>query len=139
MVDWVQISWWKNWDKVSQTLFSLYLHNQWTNFHKPSCTGKLQIRAIHTYVGCTKATPNNQYIRPSVTAKVSLAIISWTTRQICTIELVLESIYQTVSNDISYIIWRLVFIEIQVYQCNDIISYLLKLTWQHHQVQFLIM
>jgi len=47
-------------------------------------------------MGCTKATPNNQYIRPSVTAKVSLAIISWKTGWICIIELVLESIYQTV-------------------------------------------
>ena len=25
---------------VSQTSFSLYLHNQWTNFHKLSCAGK---------------------------------------------------------------------------------------------------
>ena len=81
-------------------------------------------------MGCTKATTNNQDIRSSVTVKSLFAIISWTTRQICTIELVLESIYQKVSNDISYIIWRLVFIEIQVYQCNDIISYLLKLAWQ---------
>ena len=33
---------------LSQTSFSLYLHNQWTNFHKPSCAGKPQIRAICT-------------------------------------------------------------------------------------------
>ena len=45
--------------RMLQTLFNLYLHNQWTNSHKPSCTGKPQIRAIHTYVGCTKATTNN--------------------------------------------------------------------------------
>ena len=25
---------------LSQTSFSLYLHNQWTDFHKLSCTGK---------------------------------------------------------------------------------------------------
>jgi len=43
------------------------------------------------------------------------------------IKLTLESAHQTVSNDISYIIWRLVFIKIQVYQYNDIISYLQKL------------
>ena len=42
-----------------QTSFSLYLHNQWTNFHKLSCAGKPQMRAIHTYVGGTKATTNN--------------------------------------------------------------------------------
>jgi len=38
-----------------------------------------------------------------------------------------ESTYQTVSNDILYIIWRSVFIEIQVYQYSNIISYFLKL------------
>jgi len=49
------------------------------------------------------------------------------TKQIHTIKLALESTYQTVSSNILYIIWRLGFIEILVYQCNDIISYLLKL------------
>jgi len=44
---------------LSQTSFSLYLHNQWTDFHKPSCAGKPQIRAICTYVGCTKAATND--------------------------------------------------------------------------------
>ena len=44
---------------LSQTSFSLYLHNQWTDFHKPSCAGKPQIRAIRTYVGCTKVTTND--------------------------------------------------------------------------------
>ena len=44
---------------VSQTSFSLYLHNQWTDFHKLSCAGKPQMRAIRTYVGCTKATTND--------------------------------------------------------------------------------
>ena len=43
------------------------------------------------------------------------------------IKLALKSTHQIVSDDISYIIWRLVFIEIQAYQYNDIISYLLKL------------
>jgi len=49
------------------------------------------------------------------------------TKQISMIKLVLESAYQIVSNDISYIIWRSVFIEVQAYQYNNIISYLLKL------------
>ena len=44
---------------LSQTLFSLYLHNQWTDFHKLSCAGKPQMRAIRTYAGCTKVTTNN--------------------------------------------------------------------------------
>ena len=44
---------------MSQTSFSLYLHNQWTDFHKLSCTGKPQMRAICTYVGCTKVTTND--------------------------------------------------------------------------------
>ena len=44
---------------VSQTSFSLYLHNQETDFHKLSCSGKPQMRAIHTYVGYTKATTND--------------------------------------------------------------------------------
>jgi len=43
------------------------------------------------------------------------------------IKLVLESTHQTVSDNILYIIWRSVFIEIQVYQSSNIISYLLKL------------
>ena len=44
---------------VSQTSFSLYLYNQWTDFHKLSCTVKPQIRDICTYVECTKVTTNN--------------------------------------------------------------------------------
>ena len=44
---------------LSQTSFSLYLHNQWTDFHKLSCAGKPQMRAIRTYAGCTKATTND--------------------------------------------------------------------------------
>jgi len=61
---------------LSQTSFSLYLHNQWTYFHKLSCTGKPQIRAIHTNIGCTKATMNDWDIRPSVAIKALSANIS---------------------------------------------------------------
>ena len=43
------------------------------------------------------------------------------------IKFTLESAHPMVSNDVSYIIWRIVFIEIQPYQYSDIISYLLKL------------
>jgi len=89
--------------EVLQTLFSLYLHNQWTNFHKLSCTGKPQMKAICTYVGCIKATTNNWDIRSSVTVKSPFANISWTAGWICTIKLVLESTYQTISNNIWYI------------------------------------
>ena len=98
-------------------------------FYKPSCARKPQIRAICIYVRYTKVITNN--IRLSVTIKALLVNISWMARQIHTIELTLKSTHQTVSNNnnISYIIWRLVFIEIQVYQYSDIISYLLKLAW----------
>jgi len=58
------------------------------------------MKAIHIYIGCTKATTNNQDIRPSVTVKVSLANISWTARLIYMIELALESTHQTISDDI---------------------------------------
>jgi len=51
-------------------------------------------------VGCTKATTNNWYIRPSVAVKALSANISWTAKQIHTIELALESAYQFVSNNI---------------------------------------
>ena len=44
---------------ILQTLFSLYLHNQWSDIYKLSCTGKLHMRAICTYMGCTKVTTNN--------------------------------------------------------------------------------
>ena len=115
---------------MSQTSFSLYLHNQWTDFHKLSCTGKPQIRAICTYMGYTKATANNQDIRPLVAVKALSANISWMARRICTIELALGSAYQSVSNDIWCISKQQVLVEIQAYQCSDIISYLLKLAWQ---------
>ena len=79
---------------LSQTSFSLYLYNQWTNFHKLSYSGKPQIRAICTYVGCTKVTTNDWDIRPSVAIKASSANISWMAEQICTIKLALESAHQ---------------------------------------------
>jgi len=58
------------------------------------------MRAIYAYVGYTKVTRNNQDIRPLVTVKALFANISWTARQIYTIELMLESSCQTVSNNI---------------------------------------
>ena len=87
-------------EKLSQTSFSLYLHNQWTDFHKLSCAGTPQMRAICTYVGCTKATINNWDIRPSVAVKALSANISWMAEQIRTIKLALESAHQSVYNDI---------------------------------------
>ena len=85
---------------MSQTLFSLYLHNQSTDFHKLSCTEKPQMRAIRTYAGCTKATTNNWDIRPSVAVKALSANISWMAEQIRTIELALESAHQSIYNNI---------------------------------------
>ena len=85
---------------LSQTSFSLYLYNQWTNFHKLSCAGKPQMRAIRICVGCTKVTTNDWDIRRSVAVKVLSANISWTAGQIYTIELLLESAHQTVFDDI---------------------------------------
>ena len=58
------------------------------------------MRAIHTYVGCTKATTNDWDIRPSVAVKALSANISWTAEWIHTIELALESAHQFVTNDI---------------------------------------
>ena len=84
---------------VSQTSFSLYLHNQWTDFHKLSCSGKPQMRAIHTYAGYTKATTNDWDIRPLAAVKALYANISWTAKWIHIIELVLESAHQSVYND----------------------------------------
>ena len=62
------------------------------------------MKAICTYIGCTKVTTNNWDIRPSVTVKALLANILWMARQIHTIKLALESAYQIVSIDILYII-----------------------------------
>ena len=61
------------------------------------------MRAICTYTGCTRATTNDWDIRPSVVVKALSADISWMTRQIHMIKLVLESTHQYVSNDIWYI------------------------------------
>ena len=116
--------------RVLQTSFSLYLHNQWTDFHKLSCAGKPQMRAICTYVKCTKATTNDWDIRTSVAVKASSANISWTAGRICMIELALGSAHQSVYNDIWCVSKQKVLVEIQAYQYSDIISYLLKLAWQ---------
>jgi len=59
-----------------QTSFSLYLYNQWTNFHKISYIGKPEMRAICAYTTHIKAISNNWDIRLSVTVKVLLANIS---------------------------------------------------------------
>ena len=85
---------------LSQTSFSLYFHNQWTNFHKLSCAEKPQMRAIYTYVEYIKTTTNDWDIRLSVAVKALSANISWIAKWIHTIELVLESAYQSVSNNI---------------------------------------
>jgi len=61
------------------------------------------MRAIHTYVGCTKVTMSDWDIRPSVAVKALSTNISWMAEQIHMIELALESAYQTVPNDIQYI------------------------------------
>ena len=58
------------------------------------------MRAIHKYVGGTKATTNDWDIRPSVAVKALSANISWTAEQICTIKLALESAHQSVYNNI---------------------------------------
>ena len=88
------------------------------------------MRTIHTYARCTKATTNDWDIRTSVAVKALSANISWTAEQICTIELALGSAHWSVSNDIWCVSKRQVLVEIQAYQCSDIISYLLKLAWQ---------
>jgi len=88
------------------------------------------MRAICTYVECTKATINNQDIRSSVAVKASSANISWMAERIYMIELALGSAHQFVSNNIWYISKQQVLVEIQAYQYSDIISYLLKLAWQ---------
>ena len=62
------------------------------------------MRTIHIYMGYTKVIINNWDIRLLVTIKVLLAIILWTAEQIYMIELVLESAYKTISNDIWYIL-----------------------------------
>ena len=61
------------------------------------------MRAICICVGCTKATTNDQDIRPSAAVKASSANISWMTEYIHIIELVLESAHQYVSNNIWHV------------------------------------
>ena len=51
-------------------------------------------------MGYTKVTINDWDIRPSVAIKALFANISWTAEWIHTIELVLESAYQSVYNDL---------------------------------------
>jgi len=58
------------------------------------------MRAICIYVGYTKVTINDWDIRPLVAVKALSANISWMTQWICTIKLMLESAYQSVSNNI---------------------------------------
>ena len=58
------------------------------------------MKAIHTYVGCTKVTTNDWDIRPSVVVKALSANISWMAKWICTIKLVLESAYWSIYNNI---------------------------------------
>ena len=58
------------------------------------------MRAICTYVGGTRVTTNDWDIRPSVAVKALSANISWTAKQICMIELALESAHQSVYNNI---------------------------------------
>jgi len=55
---------------------------------------------LSTYVEYTKATTNDQDIRPSVALKALSANISWMASWIHTIELVLESAHQYVYNDV---------------------------------------
>ena len=55
--------------EVSQNSFSLYLHNQWTTFHKLSYTRKPKMRAICTYIEYTQVITNNQDIKLSVTIR----------------------------------------------------------------------
>ena len=62
-----------------------------TDFYKLSYTVKSQMRAICTYVGCTKVTMNDWDIRPSVAVKALYANISWTAEWIHMIKLALES------------------------------------------------
>ena len=83
---------------MSQTSFSLYLHNQRTDFHKLSCAGKPQMRAICTYVGSTKAVTNDWDIRLSVAVKALSTNISWIAKRICIIKLTLKSAHQSIYN-----------------------------------------
>jgi len=69
------------------------------------------MKAICTYVEYTKVTTDYYDIRLLVT----ISFISETTKWIHTIKLSLESTYQTISNNISYII-----MEISIYRDTSI-------------------
>ena len=58
------------------------------------------MRAIHICMGCIKVTTNDWDIRPSIAVKALSANISRMAERIHTIELVLESAHQFVSNGI---------------------------------------
>ena len=73
------------------------------------------MRAICTYIGYTKVTTNDWDIRLSVAIKASSDNISWMAEQICIIELLLGSAYQSVSNNIWCISKQQVLVEIQAY------------------------
>ena len=60
--------------------------------------------AIYTYAEYTKATTNDWDIGLSVAVKASSTNISWTAKQICMIELALESSHQSVYSNIWYIL-----------------------------------
>ena len=77
-------------------------------------------------MGCTKVTTNDWDIRPSVAIKALSANISWMAEQIHMIELALESAHQSIYNNIWCVLKQYVLVEIQAYQCSNIISYLLK-------------
>ena len=59
------------------------------------------MRAVYTYVRCTKVITDYWDIRLSVT----ISFTSKTVRQFHTIKLVLESTYQTISDDMWYVTW----------------------------------
>ena len=60
------------------------------------------MRAICIYVGYTKVTTNDWDIRPLIAVKALSANISRMAERIHTIELVLKSAHQSISNNIMY-------------------------------------
>ena len=63
---------------MSQTSFSLYLYNQWTDFHKLSCAGKPQMRAIRTYAGKLKLSevPAKPWMHLTVDFIMKLSVVA---------------------------------------------------------------
>ena len=63
---------------MSQTSFSLYLYNQWTDFHKLSCAGKPQMRAIRTYAGKLKLSevPEKPWMHLTVDFIMKLSVVA---------------------------------------------------------------